>query len=141
MFLTQVVSKRKDVMKIPQMIFLIKLIHIFENFSWRLCYRSFSQNDLNCFKNRLGTCGFADRQFFFYTSNPERFFSSLKKTIVLYLFKKFETFMVIFTSGRRRVFFKKQFFISASRTIHLTLNSQIDINWFNNFSLMLFYWP
>ena len=25
-----------------------------------------SQNDLNCFKNRLGTCGFADRKFFSY---------------------------------------------------------------------------
>ena len=34
-------------------------------------------------------------------------FLLLKKTIVLYLVKKFETFMVIFTSGRRRVFFKK----------------------------------
>ena len=34
-------------------------------------------------------------------------FSSLKKTIILYLVKKFETFMVIFTGGRRRVFFKK----------------------------------
>ena len=32
----------------------------------RLCYRSLSQNDLNCFKKRLGTCGFADRQFFLY---------------------------------------------------------------------------
>ena len=42
----------------------------------------------------------------FLISNPERFFSSLKKTSVLYLVKKFETFMVIFTSGRRRVFFK-----------------------------------
>ena len=39
--------------------------------------------------------------------NPERFFSSLKKTIVLYLVKKFEMFMVIFTCGRRRLFFKK----------------------------------
>ena len=44
---------------------------------------------------------------FFPISNPERFFSSLKKTIVLYLVKKFETFMMIFTSGRRRLFFKK----------------------------------
>ena len=78
----------------------------FEYFSRGLCYRSLSQNDLNCFKNRLGTCGFAAWQFFLW-SNPERFFSFWKKTIVLYLFKKFETFMVIFTSGRRRVFFKK----------------------------------
>ena len=37
----------------------------FENFSWGLCYRSLSTIDLNCFKNRLGTCGFADWQFFF----------------------------------------------------------------------------
>ena len=81
-------------------------VYIYEKFSWRLCYRSLSQNDLNCFKNRLGTCGFADRQFFS-ISHPERFFSSLKKTIVLYLVKKFETFMMIFTSGRRRLFFKK----------------------------------
>ena len=44
---------------------------------------------------------------FFPTSNPERLFSSLKKTIFLYLVKKFETFMMIFTSGRRRLFFKK----------------------------------
>ena len=70
----------------------------FENFSWGPCYRSLSQNDLNCFKNRLGTCGFADQQFFFCISNPERFFSSLKKTIVLYLVKKFETFMVMVAS-------------------------------------------
>ena len=61
---------------------------------------------------------------FFFISNPERFSSSLKKTIVLYLVKKFETFMVIFTSGRKRVFFKKRFCISDSRTIHLTLNLQ-----------------
>ena len=33
---------------------------------------------------------------FFFMSNPERFLSSLKKTIVLYLVKKFETFMMIF---------------------------------------------
>ena len=79
--------------------------YIYENFSWRLYYRRLSQNDLNCFKNRLGTCGFADRKFF-PISNPERFFSSLKKTIVLYLLKKFETFMMIFTSGRRCLFFK-----------------------------------
>ena len=109
-------------------------VYIFKNFSWILCYRSLSQNDLNCFQNRLKTCGFADRKFF-YISNPERFFSSLKKTIVLYLVKKFETFMVIFTSGRRRVFFKKRFFISASRTIHLTLNLQArhyrNINYYN----------
>ena len=63
--------------------------HIYENFSWRLYYRRLSQNDLNYFKNRPGTCGFADRKFFS-ISNPERFFSSLKKTIVLYLVKKFE---------------------------------------------------
>ena len=72
---------------------------------------------------------------FFFISNPERFFSSLKETIVLYLVKKFETFMVIFTSGRRSVFFKKRFFISASRTIHLTLNLQArhysNINYYN----------
>ena len=72
---------------------------------------------------------------FFYISNPERFFSSLKKTIVLYLVKKFETFMVIFTSGRRCVFFKKRFCISASRTMHLTLNLQArhyrNINYYN----------
>ena len=109
-------------------------VYIFKNFSWRLCYRSLSQNDLNWFKIRLETCGFADRKFF-YVSNPERFFSSLKKKIVLYLVKKFETFMVIFTSGRRRVFFKKRFFISASRTIHLTLNLQArhyrNINYYN----------
>ena len=80
--------------------------YIYENFSWRLFYRSLSQNDLNCFKNRLGTCGFADRQFFS-ISNPERLFSSLKKTIFLYQVKKFETFMMIFTSGRWRLFFKK----------------------------------
>ena len=71
----------------------------------------------------------------FLKSNPERFFSSLKKTIVLYLVKKFETFMVIFTSGRRRVFFKKRFFISASWTIHLTLNLKArhyrNINYYN----------
>ena len=82
------------------------IFDIYENFSWRLYYRRLSQNDLNCFKSRLGTCGFADRKFFS-ISNPERFFSSLKKTIVLYLAKKFETFMMIFTSGRRRLFFKK----------------------------------
>ena len=35
---------------------------------------------------------------------PERFFSSLKKTTVLYLVKKFETVVVIFTSGGKRVF-------------------------------------
>ena len=43
--------------------------------------------------------------------------------------------MVIFTSGRRSVFFKKRFFISASRTIHLTLNLQArhyrNINYYN----------
>ena len=109
-------------------------VYIFKKFSWRLYSRSLSQNDLNCFQNRLDTCGFADRNFF-YISNPERFFSSLKKTIVLYLVKKFETFMVIFTSGRRRVIFKKRFFISASRTIHLTLNLQArhykNINYYN----------
>ena len=44
---------------------------------------------------------------FFPIINPERFFSSLKKTIVLYLVKKFKTFMMILTSGRRRLFFKK----------------------------------
>ena len=72
---------------------------------------------------------------FFYISNPQRFFSSLKKTIVLYVVKKYETLMVIFTSERRRVFFKKWFFISASRTIHLTLNLQArhyrNINYYN----------
>ena len=71
----------------------------------------------------------------FYISNPERFFSSLKKTIVLYLVKKFETFMLTFTSGRRCVFFKKRFFISASATIHLILNLQAgyyrNINYYN----------
>ena len=41
-------------------------------------------------------------------SYPERFFSSLKKTIVLNLVKKFETVMVIFTSGRKCVFLKKK---------------------------------
>ena len=73
--------------------------------------------------------------FFLYKQSWERFFSSLKNTIVLYLVKKFDTFMVIFTSGRRRVFFKKRFFISASRTIHLTLNLQArlyrNINYYN----------
>ena len=97
-------------------------VYIFKNFTWRLCYRSPSQNDLHCFKNQLGTCGFADRQFFFCIC-------------VLYLVKKFKTFMVIFTSGRRSVFFKKRFFISASRTIHLTLNLQArhyrNINYYN----------
>ena len=85
-------------------------VYIYKNFSWRLCYRSLSQNDLNCFKNRLETCSFADRQFFS-INNPEKFFSSLKKTIVLYLVKKFEMFMAIFTSGRSCVFFKKRFCI------------------------------
>ena len=89
---------------------------------------------INWFKNRLRTCCFADRQFFS-ISNPERFFSSLKKTIVLYLVKKFETFMVICTSRRRCVFFKKRFCISASRTIYLTLNLQArhyrNINYYN----------
>ena len=93
-----------------------------------------SEQGLNFWKLFVKTCGFADRQVF-YTSNPERFISSLKKTIVLYLVKKFETFMVIFTSGRRRVFFKKRFFITASRTIHLTLNLQArhyrNINYYN----------
>ena len=74
--------------------------------------------------------------FLFLKCYPERFFSSLKKTIVLYLLKNFETFMLIFTSGRiRRVFFKKRFFISASRTIHLILNLQAryyrNINYYN----------
>ena len=32
--------------------------------------------------------------------NPERFFSSLKKTIVLYLVKKLVTFMMIFTNNK-----------------------------------------
>ena len=73
---------------------------------WRLCYRNLSQNDLNWFKNRLETCVFADRKYF-YLINPERFFSSLKKTIVLYIVKNLETLMFIFTSGRRRVFVKK----------------------------------
>ena len=72
---------------------------------------------------------------FFHISNPESFFSSVKKTIVLYLVTKFETFMVIFISEWRRVFFKKRFFISASRTIHLTLNLQAryyrNINYYN----------
>ena len=111
-----------------------KKVYIFKNFSWRLCYRSLSQNDLNCFQNRLETCDFADPKIF-YISNPERLFSSLKKTIVLYQVKKFETFMVIFTSGRRRVFFKKRFLISASWTNHLTLNLQArhyrNINYYN----------
>ena len=39
-------------------------------------------------------------------------------------FYKFETCMVISTSGRRRLFFKNRFCISASRTIHSTLNLQ-----------------
>ena len=95
----------------------------FKNFLWRLCYRSLSQNDLNCFRNRLETCGFAERKLF-YISNPERFFSSLKKTIIRYLVKKSEAFMLIFTSGRRRVFFKNRFFTSALWTIHLILNLQ-----------------
>ena len=62
-----------------------------------------------------------------------------------YLVKKFEMFMVIFTNGRRRVFFKKQFFISASRTIHLTLNLQArnyrNINYYNiyTFSFTQYY--
>ena len=81
-------------------------VDIYENFPWRLYYRRLSQNDLNCFKNRLGTWGSADRKFF-PIRNSDRFFSSLKKTIVLYLVNKFETFMMIFTSGRRRLFFKK----------------------------------
>ena len=72
---------------------------------------------------------------FFFISNPERFFSSLKTTIVLYLVKKFDTFIVIFTTGRRSVFFKKRFFISGSRTIHLTSNLQArhyrNINYYN----------
>ena len=86
-----------------------KKFDIYETFSWRLYYRRLSQNDLKCFKNRLGKCGFADQKFFFFfpIRNPERFFSSVKKTIVLYLVKKFKTFMMIFTSGRRRLFFKK----------------------------------
>ena len=44
---------------------------------------------------------------FFFKYYPERFFSSLKKIIVLYLVKKFEMVVVIFTSGRKRVFLKK----------------------------------
>ena len=71
---------------------------------------------------------------FFYKQSWE-VLSSLKKTIVLYLVKKFETFMVIFTSGWRRVCYKKRFCISASRTIHLTLNLQArhyrNINYYN----------
>ena len=41
---------------------------------------------------------------FFLKCHPKRFFSSLKKTIVLYLVKKFETFMVIFANGRKKKF-------------------------------------
>ena len=84
-------------------------LYIYENLSWRLYYRCLSQNDLNCFKNRLGTCGFADRKFFS-ISYPERFFSSLKKTIFLYLVKKFETFMMIFTRVDEGVYFLKKRF-------------------------------
>ena len=92
----------------PNCLSMAKREHIlhFWKLRWRLCYRSLSQNDLNCFKNRLETCGFADRKFF-YISNLKSIFSSLKKTIVLYLVKNLETFMFIFTSARRRVFFKK----------------------------------
>ena len=79
----------------------------FENFTWGLCYWSLSTIDLNCFKNRLGTSGFAYWKFFF-KSYPERFFVSWKKTIALFLVKKFETIMVIFTSERKCVFFKKK---------------------------------
>ena len=49
-------------------------VYILENFTWRLCYQSLSQNDLNCFKNRLGTCGFADRQFVLYKQSWEVLF-------------------------------------------------------------------
>ena len=107
-------------------------VYIFENFSWRLCYRILSQNDLNCFKNRFGTRGFADRQFFFLYKQSWEVLFLLEED---YCLKKFETFMVIFTSGRKRVFFKKRFFISASRTIHLTLNLQArhyrNMNYYN----------
>ena len=78
----------------------------FKNFSWGLSYRSLSRIELNRFKNRLRTCGFADWIFFLIKCYPERISSSLKKTIVLYLVKKFETLVVIFTSGEKRVFFE-----------------------------------
>ena len=106
----------------------------FENFFWGLCQQSLSTIYLNCFKNQFGTCGFADWQFFF-KCYPERFFSSLKKTIILNSVKKFETVMVIRTSGRKRVFLKKRFCISVLRTIHFRLNLQARlyriINYYN----------
>ena len=80
--------------------------------SWGLYYRSLSPIGLfsfpsrwKLFKNLPGTCGFAYGQFFFKMPSWE-VISSLKKTIVLYLVKKFETILVILTSGQKRVFLK-----------------------------------
>ena len=82
--------------------------------------------DENCLKNRPETCGFADWQFISLKYYPDRFFSSLKKTIVLYLVQKFETVVVILTSGRKRVFLTEKLFVSAFRTVHFILNLQAE---------------
>ena len=79
---------------------------------WRSDNRDASQAS-NVAPERVGTAAMhlgyrrVPETFPFPFPNLERFFSSLKKTIVLYLVKNFETFMLIFTSGLRRVFFKK----------------------------------
>ena len=109
-------------------------VYIFENFLWRL-WTGVSQRMIwTVLKTDSGHVALLTDNFFF-MSNPERFSSSLKKTIIPDLVKKFGMFMAIFTSGRRSVFFKKRFFISASRRMHLTLNLQAwhyrNINYYN----------
>ena len=54
---------------------------------------------------------------------PERFFSSSKKTIVLYLVRKFETLMVIFISGGKCVFLNENFwYIGFTDKLFYSLN-------------------
>ena len=100
---------------------------------WRLCYRSLSQNDLNCFKNRLELCGFADRKFF-YISNLERFFSSLKKTIVLYLLKARYAFLSCTHFAISYFLSRSVATLSLTRLIYLVLFIELD---FNNFKALL----
>ena len=81
-------------------------VYIFENFSCILWTGVSHRMIWTVLKTDSGHVALLTDNFFC-ISNPERFSSSLKKTVIPYLVKKFEMFMAIFTSGRRRVFFKK----------------------------------
>ena len=81
-------------------------VYIFENFSWILWTGVSHRMIWTVLKTDSWHVALLTDNFSF-IGNPERFSSSLKKTIIPYLVKKFEMFMAIFTSGQRRVFFKK----------------------------------